>query len=105
MRLTVPAETACAIGAQELESGEVQGPCEGGSGGRFGDGTGKWQLLISADRPVQVMNLMQGPDGHLTNLSAARSHGFGPPQASPSGSICVRCPYPRLDILFDGDGE
>ncbi|MDE0036035.1 MAG: spondin domain-containing protein [Gammaproteobacteria bacterium] len=39
----------------------------------LGDGQGKWRLLIEADRPVVVMNLLESPGGHVTNLSAARS--------------------------------
>ena len=101
VRLTLRAGAACTITAQELESGEVAGPCDGGFSGRFGDGMGKWQLLISADRPIQIMNLLKGPDGAVTNLSTPPTRGFGPPQLTPSGSVCVRCPYPRLDILFD----
>ena len=101
VRLTLPAGAACTVSARDLESGEVGGPCESGLSGRLGDGSGKWQLLISADRPIHVMNLMAGPDGKLVNLSTTAAHGSGPPQATPSGSICVRCPFPRLDIVFD----
>ena len=63
VRLELPAGTARMFSAQELETG--------GSGfsGRFGDGAGKWHLFISADRPLQVMNLLRSPSGHLTNLS------------------------------------
>ena len=63
MRLTLTAGEARTISAQELESG--------GSGlrGQFGDGEGKWQLFVSADRPIRVMNLLRSPTGHLTNLS------------------------------------
>ena len=35
----------------------------------FGDGIAKWRLLVSADNPVGVMNLMRTPIGHLTNIS------------------------------------
>ena len=33
----------------------------------LGDGTAKWRLVVSADNPVGVMNLMRTPTGHLTN--------------------------------------
>ena len=105
VRLTLPAGTACTIGAQDLESGEVNGPCGNEFTGRFGDGTGKWQLLISADRPIRIMNLVRGPDGDLTNLSTTPTHASGPPRLTPSGSICIRCPFPRLDIVFDGEKD
>ena len=36
---------------------------------RFGDGEGKWQLSVSAGRPVWVMSLMTTRSGHVTNLS------------------------------------
>ena len=52
------------ITAQQLESGDSA------LNGRFGDGTGKWTLLVSANRPIQVMNLMfSATTGNLTNLS------------------------------------
>ena len=35
----------------------------------FGDGTGKWRLQARANSPIIVMNLMETPTGHLTNLS------------------------------------
>ena len=61
--LTLEAGAARSLTARQLE--------EGGDGfaGRFGDGTGKWQLLVSATRPVVVMSLLQSPTGNLTNLS------------------------------------
>ena len=61
----VPAGGARTVGAQELESGGQ------GLSGRLGDGAGKWQLFVSADRPLQVMSLLQSPTGHLANLSTS----------------------------------
>ena len=43
----------------------------------FGDGAGKWRLQVSAYSPIIVMNLMETPTGHLTNLSTVP----GPPMA------------------------
>jgi len=67
VRLTLRAGEARTISAQELE--------EGGStlSGELGDGTGKWQLFVSSDRPIQIMNLLNSPTGHLTNLSTSPS--------------------------------
>ena len=65
VRLTLPAGTARTLTSQELETGGAEFT------GRFGDGTGKWQLFISAGGAIQVMNLMQHPAGHLANLSAS----------------------------------
>ena len=76
VRITLPAREAHTIDAQELESG--------GSDlrGQLGAGTGKWQLFVAADRPIQVMNLLRSPTGHLSNLSApgrAGDQGDGEP--------------------------
>ena len=37
----------------------------------LGDGRGKWQLVVDADRPLRVMSLLRSPTAHLTNLSTA----------------------------------
>ena len=80
VRLTLPAGSACTIGAQELETGEVRGQCRNGFNGNLGDGTGKWQLFVSADRPIRVMSLLRSPTGNLINLSSTTSErDFGPP--------------------------
>ena len=63
IRLTLPAGAARMFTARQLERGA------GGLTGRLGDGEGKWQLFVSADRPLQVMSLLQSPTGHLSNLS------------------------------------
>ena len=71
VRVVLPSGGARTLGAPELESG--------GSGlsGRLGDGTGRWQLFVSAERPVHLMNLLRSPAGHLTNLSTSPSpHRF-----------------------------
>ncbi len=68
-RLTVPAGEAVTISADELESGG--GLLEGA----LGDGSGKWRLTVTADRPVGVMSLLESPTGHLSNLSSAGDGG------------------------------
>ena len=74
VRLTLPAGTARTISAQELESGGT------GFSGSLGDGTGKWQLSVFASRPIQLMNLLRSPTGHLANLTTSTSgFDFGPP--------------------------
>ncbi len=64
LRLTLPAGHARSINAPELEDGgtDLQGA--------LGDGQGKWRLDIEADRDIQVMSLMESPEGHITNLSS-----------------------------------
>ena len=63
VHLTLPEGAANTLSAQELEEGTR------GISGRFGAGTGKWQLSISSDRPLQVMSLLFSRTGNLTNLS------------------------------------
>ena len=66
VRLTLPAGEARTLTAQALE--------EGGDGfeGSFGDGAGKWQVFVTAGRPIRVMSLLASP-GNLVNLSAEPS--------------------------------
>ena len=82
VRLTLRAGAARMVTAQQLESGS-------GLSGRLGDGTGYWQLSISANRPIQVMSLLRSPTGHLINLSRGRAEpsSGGPP--SPTGPDLV----------------
>ena len=70
--IEVPAGGARTVGAQELESGGQ------GLSGRLGEGAGKWQLFVSADRSVQLVNLLRSPTGHLANLSTSPAvHHWG----------------------------
>ena len=63
VRLTLAAGESRTLTAQTLESGGE------GITGSLGDGAGKWQLTVSADRDIDVMSLLQSPTGHLANLS------------------------------------
>ena len=63
VRLTLAPEAAHLLTAQELEQGSDE------FSGRFNVGSGKWQLFVSADQPIQVMSLLLSPTGNLTNLS------------------------------------
>ena len=79
VQMTLPANAARLYSAQELEAGHSEFE------GNLGDGTGKWQLVVSANPPIQVMSLMSTPmTGHVTNLStstigsSADSQGFAP---------------------------
>ena len=70
--LTVPAGGARTVSAPELGSGGR------GLSGRLGDGAGKWHLFVSADRAIQLANLLRSPTGHLANLSTSTdAHRFG----------------------------
>ena len=92
VRLSLPAYRALRLSAQQLESGGT------GFSGRLGDGTGKWQLFVTADGEIEIAGLLQTPTGHLTNLSVS---GLGqvqlvePESANPGGSNfrdCAQCP-------------
>ena len=63
VRLSLPARSARTLSAQELEAGGT------GFAGSFGDGDGKWRLFVDSDTELVVMNLLESPSGHLTNLS------------------------------------
>ena len=72
VRLTLPPYAACTVTALELESGDISSDCPTAVSGRFGNGTRKWRLLISADHPLQVLSLLKSSTGEqLANLSAS----------------------------------
>ena len=75
VRLALPAGQTRTLTAQELESGSE------GFEGELGDGTGKWRLLIEADAPIRVMNLVASSTGHLTSLATVPTT-FAPANAS-----------------------
>ena len=52
------------ITAEQLESGDASSFT-----GRFGDGSGKWQLSIQSDLPIQVMNLTH-PSEYLYSVES-----------------------------------
>ena len=65
IRLTLPAGRARTIDARHLETGHDN------LTGRLGDGTGKWRLVVTADRPIYVLNTLASLTGSLTNLSSS----------------------------------
>ena len=75
VRLTLAGGAVRTLTARALESG--------GSGliGRLGDGAGKWRLDVTADGPVEVVNLLESPTGHLANLSAGGLRGVAGDEA------------------------
>ncbi len=54
--------------------------------GAYGVGAVKWRLMVKSDRPIQVMSLLAGPTGHLTNLSSAPGGTGGMPVFEASGA-------------------
>ena len=65
MMVTLDGNAAMAVNSESLES-------------VTGDGTGKWQLTVTADQPILVMSLLSTPTGHLSNLSAPKADYPGP---------------------------
>ena len=66
--VTLPAGASRTLTAHQLEGGDDD------FDGSLGDeGIGRWQLFVSADRPIQVMALMLSPNtGYMTNLSSMK---------------------------------
>lgn len=62
--LVVPGRRSVRLSAADLEAGAAD------FNGRLGDGAGKWRLAVTSSRPLWVMNLLESPTGHLTNLSS-----------------------------------
>ena len=76
VRLAVASGAVREVSAAELEGLEYAEGLEGS----LGNGSGKWQLFVTADRPIQVLSLLESASGHLTNLSAPASRqAFGAP--------------------------
>ena len=86
LKFSLSADEARLYSARDLEDGHSDFE------GSLGDGSGKWQLLVSADRPIQVMSLMRTPTGHMTSLS------------STTGDPTIRG-GPGGDELFGGNGD
>ena len=110
VRLTLPAREARRISAEQLESGDLD------FSGRLGDGEGRWQLLVTADGAIEVVNLLQSATGHLTNLSTTARNEFeivagGPATVRPLQTIYLTVPRGLGDsdytVLMDlsGTGE
>ena len=73
VRLTLAAGESRSLTADALEAGG-----DGLEGG-LGDGSGKWRLTVTADRPLRVMSLLRNPTGNLTNVSGAGPDPEGEP--------------------------
>ena len=67
---TLPGGASRTVTSRDLEAGQGEGLV-----GMLDDGRGKWQLVVSADEPVEVMSLLTSPTGHLTNLSTEPDRG------------------------------
>ena len=65
VRLSVAAGASRTLTSAELERGGWE------QRGRLGDGRGKWRLQVDCEQPILLMNLLDSPTGHMTNLSVA----------------------------------
>ena len=93
VRFTLPAHSARMLSARELEQGYTVLGSEFEFDGSFGDGTGKWQLFVSADAPIQVMSLLFSSSDQLTNLSTV------------TGDDDIILGTPGGDVLYGGSGN
>ena len=91
--LDLDAGMARILTASELESGSS--PLTQLTGA-LGDGTDKWRLSVSADRPIQVMSLLELRTGHLTNLSRGQD-GVSVPPPPPSNEPDLVVQSPSVD--------
>ncbi|MCY3837108.1 MAG: leucine-rich repeat domain-containing protein [Gammaproteobacteria bacterium] len=63
VRLSVAAGAARTLVSAELERGGWE------RRGQLGNGEGKWRLQVDCEQPILLMNLLDSPTGHMTNLS------------------------------------
>lgn len=92
VRLTLAAGASRTVSAQDLESGA-------GLDGALGKGTGKWRLQVTSDESIRVMNLLESPTGHLSNLSTVAQRGSG------SGGSETAYQVPLFPSARDPDGR
>ena len=65
VELVVPARGSRTLTARELETGAASGLA-----GALGEGTGRWRLTVTADRPVEVLSPVVSAAGHVSNASS-----------------------------------
>ena len=82
LHLTLPPNGARTLTAAQLESGE-------GLIGALGASAGRWRLLVSADRIIDAMNLLESSEGRLANLSTVPA---APESESDSDRMLHRVP-------------
>ena len=78
VQLTVPPGGARTLTSRQLEAGD-----SAAFSGRLGAGVGNWRLSVSADRPIQVVNVAVGAaTGYWSNLSTTAVDGWAPQDAA-----------------------
>ena len=78
VQLTLPPGGAQTFTSQQLEAGDAEAFLD-----RLGAGVGNWRLSVSADRPIQVVNVAVGAaTGYWSNLSTTAVDGWAPQDAA-----------------------
>ena len=96
VRLNLAAGAKRTLTSVQLEQG-AEDVC-----GRFGAGSGKWQLFVSADRPVETMGLGQDERGLYENLSRGRAGYFEWPFANPLADLVVEAIWTSGNTVRQG---
>ena len=73
VQLTLPPQGARTLTALQLEAGDAVA-----FSGRLGAGVGDWRLAVTADRPIEVVNVTVSTDGDWRNLSGTAVSGWAP---------------------------
>ena len=82
----IPPGEVRTLTSQQLEEGDAE------LTGSLGDGEGKWQLYITSENPLSVMNLLETVTGHLTNLGPAAMPGYSDGAVPVDESGCESAP-------------
>ena len=93
VQLTIPANGARTLTAQQLEAGDTSVT------GRLGAGVGRWRLSVSSDRPIQVVNVAVTSSGGWNNLSTTAVTG---PAPADHGAFSER--FDGLGVVYETDG-
>ena len=88
--LTVPANGARTVTSQQLEHGDPD------LTDTLPDGVGKWRLAIATDGVIVVMNLLESPTGHLSNLGPVVLPASSDSDALDTPQGCAGAPPHRL---------
>lgn len=88
--LTVDAYHARTVTSQQLEHGDPD------LVGMLADGKGKWRLAIATDGTIVVMNLLESPTDHLSNLGPTVLSASGNGDELETAQGCTGAPPHRL---------
>ncbi len=93
VQLSIPANGALTLTAQQLDAGDTT------VNGRLGAGVGRWTLSVSADQPIQVVNVAVTSNGHWNNLSTSAVPGAA---AADHAAFTER--FDGFDVVYETDG-